>query len=237
MPFLEDTGVRTEEHRGPLVSAFSVLLEQIERMVLLNLVWAVQFVPVLCAYILSLPLAIRLILLACNGLMYFPLTGMLYIAIGKACDGELLRVDTVMDALRGTSRRSALVLAPLLVVFPALVLVTIWASSANFLLLDVLARLAILVLGVCSLYWGPLFAASSDSSAVFILRRSAALTFKYPLLTILTGCAVLLTMIIGTFSVGGLFLIVPVLIALIETQLSRHLTPYKRKEVVRNERA
>jgi hypothetical protein len=231
MPFLEDTGVRTEEHRGPLISAFSVLLDQIERMVVLNLVWAVQFVPVLLAYILSLPLTIRLALLACNGLMFFPLTGMLYTVIAKACDGELLRVDTVLDALRETSRRSALVLAPLLVVFPGLVLVTIWASSANFLLLDVLARLAILFLGVCSLYWGPLFAASSVSSAVFILRRSAALTFKYPILTILTGCAVLLTMIIGTFSVGGLFLIVPVLIALLETQLLRHLSLSNEKRL------
>jgi hypothetical protein len=223
MPFLEDTGVRTEEHRGPLLSAFSVLLDQIERMVVLNLIWAAQFVPVLIAYVLSLPLAIRLALLACNGFMYFPLTGMLYTTIGRACAGELLRTDTVLDALRESARRSAFVLAPLLVIFPGLVLVAIWAAAVKFVFLDVLVRLAILLLGVCSLFWGPLFAASPEMTAVSIFRRSAALFLHYPLLTFLTGCAVLLTMILGTLSVGGLFLIAPVLVALLETQLYRHL--------------
>jgi hypothetical protein len=229
MPFFEDTGVRTEEQRGPLLSAFSVLLDQIERMIVLNLVWAAQFVPVLLAYILSLPWAVRLILLACNGFLYFPLTGMLYTAIGRACDGELLRVDTVIEALRESTRRSALVLAPLLVIFPGLVLVAIWAASVKILLLDVLVRLAILLLGVCSLYWGPLFAALTGASAVVILRRSVVLVWKFPLLTFLTGCAVVLSMIIGTFSVGGLFLIVPVLIALLETQLYRYLIQNEKR--------
>jgi len=223
MPFFEDTGVRTEEHRGPLLSAFSVLLDQIERMVVLNLVWTAQFVPVLIAYIFSLPLAIRLSLLACNGFLYFPLTGLLYTAIGRACDGELLRVDTVIDAWRESVRRSAFVLAPLLVIFPGLVLAAIWAASMNFFLLDVLVRLAILLLGVCSLYWGPLFAAFPGASAVAVFRHSVILMWKYPLLTLLTGCAVVFSLIIGTFSVGGLFLIVPVLIALLETQLYRYL--------------
>jgi len=228
MPFLEDTGVRTEEHRGPLLSAFSVLLDQIERMVVLNLIWTAQYVPVLIAYIFSLPLAIRLSLLACNGFLYFPLTGMLYTAIGKACDGELLRVDTVIDALRESARRSAFVLAPLMVIFPGLVLAAIWAASMKFFLLDVLVRLAILLLGACSLYWGPLFAAFPKSSAVAVFRHSVDLMWKYPLLTLLTGCAVVLSLIIGTFSVGGLFLIVPALIALLETQLYRYLTQEKR---------
>ena len=228
MPFLEDTGVRSEEYRGPLLSAFSVLLDQIERMVVLNLIWTAQFVPVLIAYIFSLPLAFRLSLLACNGFLYFPLTGMLYTAIGKACDGELLRVDTVIDALRESARRSAFVLTPLMVIFPGLVLAAIWAASMKLFLLDVLVRLAILLLGASSLYWGPLFAAFPKASAVSILRHSVVLMWKYPLLTLLTGCAVVLSLIIGTFSVGGLFLIVPVLIALFETQLYRYLTQEKR---------
>ena len=231
MPFLEDTGVRTEEHRGPLLSAFAILLDQIERMVVLNLVWAAQFVPVLLAYVLSLPLAIRLMLLACNGFLYFPLTGMLYTAINRACDGELLRVDMVLDALRESARRSPLVLAPLVVTFPILVLIAVWAASANLFILDVLIRLAILLLGVCSIYWGPLFAVNTQGSAIFMLSRSADLFFHYPALTFLTGCAVLLTMIIGTFSVGGLFLIVPVLVALLETQLYRHLVHLKEKRM------
>jgi len=229
MPFFEDTGVRTEEHRGPLLSAFSVLLDQIERMVVLNLVWAAQFVPLLIAYLISLPLGVRLALLACNGFMYFPLTGMLYTVIGRACDGELIRVDTVIDALRESIRRSALVLAPLLITFPALVLAAIWAASAKILILDVLIRLAILLLGVCSLYWGPLFAASTGKSAAGIFRHSVILLWKYPLLTLLTGCAVVLTMIVGTFSVGGLFLIVPVLISLLETQLYRYLNQNEKR--------
>jgi len=231
MPFLDDTGVRTEEHRGPLLSAFAVLLDQIERMVILNLIWAAQFVPVLLAYLISLPVAVRLILLACNGFLYFPLTGMLYIVINKACDGELLRVDMVLDSLRESARRSALVLAPLIVVFPALVLIAIWAASVNLLILDVGVRLAILLLGVCSIYWGPLFAANTQGSAFFILRRSAALVIRYPALTFLTGCAALLTLIIGTFSVVALFLNEPVLVGLLETQLYRHLIHPKEKRM------
>ena len=229
MPFFEDTGVRTEEHRGPLLSAFSVLLDQIERMVVLNLIWSAQFVPVLIAYLLSLPWPVRLGLLACNGFLYFPLTGMLYTAIGKACEGELLRVDTVIDAWRESARRSAFVLAPLLVIFPGLVLVAVWAASAKLLLLDVLVRLAILLLGVCSLFWGPLFAALPEVSAAAVFRNSVILMWKYPLITLLTGCAVLLSIIIGTFSVGGLFLIVPVLIALLETQLYRYLNQNEKR--------
>jgi hypothetical protein len=229
MPFLEDTGVRTEEHRGPLLSAFSVLLDQIERMVVLNLIWAAQFVPVLVAYILSLPLAIRLSLLACNGFLYFPLTGMLYTAISRACDGELLRVDTVTDAWRESARRSAFVLAPLMIIFPGLVMVAIWAASMKLFLLDVLVRLLILLLGVCSLYWGPLFAAFPGAPAVVVFRHSVALLWKYPLLTLFTGCAVVFSLIIGTFSVGGLFLIAPVLIALLETQLYRHLVQNEKR--------
>jgi hypothetical protein len=135
----------------------------------------------------------------------------------------------VIDALRESARRSAFVLAPLLVIFPGLVLAAIWAASVKFLLLDVLARLAILLLGVCSLYWGPLFAALPGASAMVVFHHSVILVWKYPLLTLLTGCAVVLSMIIGTFSVGGLFLIVPVLIALLETQLNRYLIQYEKR--------
>jgi hypothetical protein len=231
MPFFDDTGVRTEEHRGPLLSAFALLLDQIERMVVLNLLWAAQFVPLLLAYLISLPTVVRLALLACNGFMVFPLTGMLYTAIRRASEGELLRVELVLESLRASARRSAFVLAPLWVIFLGLVLAAIGAASVGWLFLDVLVRLAILLLGVCSLYWGPLFAANVQDSAWVVLCRSAALCFKYPALTVLTGCAVLLVVIVGTFSVGGLFLVVPVLVALLETQLYRQLTRRKEERI------
>jgi uncharacterized membrane protein len=75
----------------------------------------------------------------------------------------------------------------------------------------------------CAIYWGPLFAADPTLPAWALVRRSIMLVWRAPLRTLLTASAVLLTLIIGVISVGGLFLIVPITVALLQAHLFRHL--------------
>jgi hypothetical protein len=98
-----------------------------------------------------------------------------------------------------------------------------WAASRQLLVLDVLARLLILLLGVCAVYWGPLFAARPAQSALAVLRESVRLAWRFPLLTVLAGMASLLAAALGLISVGGMVLVVPVLVVLLQTQQYRHV--------------
>ena len=224
MPFFDDSGVRTEEHRGPLLSAFAVLFDQIERMVVLNVAWAVQLVPLLAALAFpELPLGVRVPLVAYSVLALAPATGALFGLVARACDGELLRLETVREVLREVARPSLVTLMPLYSLFVWLALLAGWAASRQLLVLDVLARLLILLLGVCAVYWGPLFAARPAQSALAVLRESVRLAWRFPLLTVLAGMASLLAAALGLISVGGMVLVVPVLVVLLQTQQYRHV--------------
>lgn len=65
MPFLEDISPQHETQRGPLWEAFAVLHDQIERMVALNIVWALQTLPSMVGLAFpTLPLGLRVALVA-----------------------------------------------------------------------------------------------------------------------------------------------------------------------------
>ena len=97
------------------------------------------------------------------------------------------------------------------------------AQGAHLLILDVLARLAFLCAAVFALYWGPLFAASPERPPWAILGESIRLVWRGPLSSLLGFLAVLLAWLLGFVSVGGVVLIVPALVALLQTEHYNHL--------------
>jgi len=219
MPFPDDTGVRLEDHRGPLLSAFATLWDQVERMVMLNVAWAIHLLPLLGAVgFPELPRWLRIGMIAYSALAIAPATGVLFGALWQACDQELLSVELVRETLRRVGVASYTRLAPLYSLFVWLSLLALWAARRDLFVLDTVARLLFLLLGVCAMYWGPIFAEDPDRSLPAIVRRSVAVVLRYPLPSLLLSIGVVLALTLGLISVGGIFLVVPVLVALLQIQ-------------------
>lgn len=224
MPFFDDSGVRPEEARGPIWGAFATLADQIERMIALNIGWALQQAPGAAALMLTdWPIWARLPLAGYSALALAPATGVLYALIARACDGEMLRWESVGETLRVVAKPSLFSLMPLFASAGALLFVAAWAASAQQVLLDALAQLGIFLLAATSLYWGPLFAERPERSAFALLRRSLSLIGQYPLPTLLLAGVCAFALLLGIISIGGLVLIVPVVLALLQTHMLRHL--------------
>lgn len=225
MSFFDDSGVRPEEHRGPVWSALAIVADQIERLIALNLAWSLQIVPLLLALgFPQWPLWLRIALLAYTGLALGPATGAVYALASRVGEGELLRVELAVEVLRGVLRPSLERLIPLYSGLAWLAAGAWLAAAVRLPLLDVLAQAAALLLAVCAIYWGPLFALRPELPALGILRASAHLVWRHPARTLLSGGAMLLALALGVVSVGGTFLIVPVVVALLQVQLYRHVT-------------
>jgi hypothetical protein len=231
MPFFEDTGIRTENQRGPFLGAFAVFLDQIERMALINVGWAANQLPMIAAFAFpELPIGLRVIFWAYSGAVIFPATGVLFHLMRRACEGELLRLDLVWEALRELAWPSWRTLLPLYSAFIWLVILAWWAASLPALLIvDVLARLAILLLAAFAIYWGPIFAADPRLSALAVLQRSVRLAWQRPWPTLWMGLVVLIFWGLGILSIGGIFLAVPVLTACLQTQLFRSFSQTSNK--------
>lgn len=232
MPFLDDSGIRAEEHQGPVLGAFAVGLDQLERMVALNIAWAALLLPALAGLgFQALPLWLRTGLVACSLLALAPATGVLHFLLARACEGELLCLEMTREAIRQAARPALTRLAPLYTGLAGLALLAWWRP---LLLVDVLARLGILLLLVTAIYWGPLFALRPELGAVRTLRESARLVGRYPWSTLRTSLAILAVSVLGVASVGGLFLAAPVLVGLMQMQLYRHLMRTKEWKVSRS---
>jgi uncharacterized membrane protein len=54
-------------------------------------------------------------------------------------------------------------------------------------------------------------------SAIHLARRSIGLVWRYPLETLATALVVAAALVIGMISIGGLVLIVPVAVAMLQT--------------------
>ncbi len=96
-------------------------------------------------------------------------------------------------------------------------------SARGWLIPDTLSRLLILLFAVVSLYWGPLLIYRPEFSAWRIFRKSVQLVLQTPSKTLLTGFVCLVAILLGAISIAGLFLIVPVLVALFQVQLFRSI--------------
>src|SRR6266851_4940069 len=109
MPFFHDTGADDEALERPIWGVFALVKDNLERVMLANIGWALQLLPALAALAFpQLPLALRLVLL------------------------------------------------------------------------DTLARFLFIILLVCALHWGPLFAEYPGHSVFFLLRKSLLLVWRYP---------------------------------------------------------
>lgn len=218
MPFLDDTGISTEVDRGPLWSAFATFASQLERMVLLNLAWALQLMPLIIAMAFyRLPEALRIALVIYTLAALPPATAALYGVVALVRDDEHLNPDMVRDQLRRLWLAGYKNLAPLY----GLLGFVIWgAYQAQTTLISALFQLILLLLLVCANYWGPLTAAHPQRQPLAVLAESVSLVWRYPLQALLVSGSVALTLALGLISVGGLFLAVPVIMALLQSYMS-----------------
>ncbi len=219
MPFLDDTGVDTSE-RSPLWSPFTVIADQLERLVVLNIAWALQWLPALAAFAWpELPDVLRVILVGYTLIAYAPATVVLYGMARLAAQGEPLTLYLATDLLKTRGLDGAKALMPLVGLLGVLLL----GSSVPVTLISAACQLALLFTLVFSNYWGVLIAARNLPNPVTLLTESARLVWRYPAPTLLLTGAVLIAVVLGTISVGGWVLIVPVVIALLQTQMFRSL--------------
>ncbi len=223
MPFFDDSGPRPEEERGPIGRSFALVKDQLERLVVLNLLWAAQCVPLMVGWAFEMPLALRLGLTLYTAFALVPATGTLFAVVAEVSESIPLDKDVILASLKEQFKPSLLKLLPLLSLFGFLVLADTYISGQGWLIPDTLARLLILLLVVVSLYWGPLLIYKPELSALGILRKSAQLVLKVPSRTIIIGFVCLLVIVLGVISIIGFFVIVPVVVALLQVQLYRFL--------------
>jgi hypothetical protein len=229
MPFFDDTGLDPNVERGPLWGAFAALFDQLERYVLLNLAWAVQLVPgMLALFLPELPPMLRVVLLIYSVIALGVATGIVFRLVYLTSDGEMLRPSLIREEFSHWVLPSLMTLAPLYGIFGALILVITWVGGAGLFIIDVIARLGLLLAFVCSTYWGPLFASDPSQSALVIARQSLVLFWRSPGLTLLVAGAVVITIGIGVVSVGGIFLVMGVLVALLQIQMYLKIMTKKR---------
>ncbi|MCC7206063.1 MAG: hypothetical protein IT323_02080 [Anaerolineae bacterium] len=224
MPFFDDSGVCVEEERTALERTFALAREQLERLITLNLLWALQGVPLLIAWAFPTPDAVRVILTFYSVLAIPPATATMYAMLARVCAGEPIDRHQLTDCAKGHALNGLLKLMPLYSLFFWLALLMNAATTGGWLALDVLARLLFLLLATLSLYWGPALAAHPEWSLVELVTRAARLFWRSPGQTLLLGGACLIATLLGVISIAGLVLIVPVLIILLQTEFYRSVT-------------
>lgn len=222
MPFLDDTGVQTELDRGPLWSAFTTFASQLERMILLNLAWSAQLLPlIIAAAFYRLPDALRAGLVLYTLAALPPATATLYGVVAQVIDDEPVSPRVVRQQLRRLWLAGYKNIGPLwgLIGFVA------WMASqpGHSMLVSALLQLGLLLLLVCANYWGPLLTGGAHRWPGNILAEAAWLVWRYPVQALLLSGVVALALTLGLISVGGLFLAVPVIIALLQTYMWRYI--------------
>jgi hypothetical protein len=228
MPFFDDTGVDQETRRGPFWGAFATLRDQPERLVAVNIAWSIHLLPGIISFgFPEIPLVLRILLFVYSGVAMTPATALLYTLVSRAVQTEPLTLDMVRDMLRGLIVPSFRALGPLLggisvlfwlaVFFETLPIDPAWRPI--MLVASTIAQFMLLVGFTCAAYWGILFVEQPNQSALALLRRSLRVTLAYPGRTVMVTLASGLALVVGAFSVGGLFLIVPVVMALLQVHM------------------
>lgn len=220
MPFFDDSGPRPEEERSPLWRSFALVKDQLERLILLNLLWSAQSLPLLLAFsVEQMALPLRFALVLYTALALAPTTATLFAALvdlsaGLPIDGQML-----WRHFKAQFRPAFLKFLPLLSLFYWLAVLAGLAAVRGWFLVDLLARLAFLLLLVLAMTWGPLLVTRPELSAWGIFWQSLRHFWRFPAQTLGMGLASLLALLLGLISVAGWLLIVPVLIALFQVQL------------------
>ncbi|MBE2272083.1 MAG: hypothetical protein IAE80_27860 [Anaerolinea sp.] len=225
MPFYDDTGVEISgKGKNPLWSAFSIVADQLERLVVLNVAWAIQLIPGLVAFgWTDIPAPLRAILIGYTLIAFAPATVILYGMTRAAAHGEPLYPHTALDLLKAQGVKGLTAFMPLIGGIGALIL----GSSVANTLISALCQLGLLLAFVCGNYWGTLVADRQLHNPLHLLTESVRLVWRFPAQALVLAGAVIIALVIGTISIGGLFLIVPVVIALLQTQMYRSITEKK----------
>lgn len=225
MPFQDDTGINIDEHRGPLWSSFAIFGSQLERMILLNLGWAVQLAPAMAALVLTgLPTPVRVLMVVYTVVAIPPATAILYAMCARAAVEDMLHMDLLAEVFKDLAWPGLRTLAPLLGSLGLVAWLAQQANAAGLVLVSVLLQIALLTMLVTANYWGPLLVAHPHRPAHDLFQRALRLVWRYPAPSLLLSLVVVTAGAIGAISIGGLFLAVPVIIALLQTQMFRHLT-------------
>jgi hypothetical protein len=220
MPFFDDSGPRPEEEHNPLWRSFALLKDQLERFLLVNVLWACQTIPLLVALTFDqMPLWLRITLSLYSALILPAATVALFAVVSDLSDGLPLEAEMLWSHFKSQIKAGFLKWLPLISLFYWLALLAGYAAAQGWLIVDTLARLTFLLLLVFSLYWGPLLVYEPQAQAWTILCRSVQLFWKNPAQTLLVALGSLLALTLGVLSIGGFLLIVPALIALFQIQL------------------
>jgi|YNPNPStandDraft_1061719.scaffolds.fasta_scaffold18122_1 hypothetical protein len=228
MPFFDDSGPRPEEEKNPLWRSFALVADQLERLILLNLLWAAQIIPLLVALVFEqIPPWLRLLLSLYTAFALAPATATLFAATAEVSEGVPLDGAMLWHHFKAQVSPAFLKLLPLLSLFYWTGWLASYAAREGWLLLDTAARLLFLFLLVFSLYWGPLLVYEPDLQAWGIFYQSVRRFWQRPGPTLLMGLACLLALALGIVSIAGFMLIVPALIAVFQIQLYHWRTSSK----------
>jgi hypothetical protein len=217
MPFDIDTNAR-DERRGPIWAPFAVIRDNLERLVIVNLAWSIQLLPgVLALAFPELPGWTRMLMILYSATVLVPGTGVLYAMSMAATNGDHLSFELAKSFLRELTLPSFRCLGPLYGVFGVLIWLGIF-SNAAVPSLTTLATLIALLWTLCAIYWGPMLVHRPHQSAVTLAGQSIAIVWRHPDESLATGFVSAVAFVIGLISIGGFFLIVPVVITLLHSE-------------------
>ncbi|GCE29689.1 hypothetical protein KDA_51730 [Dictyobacter alpinus] len=233
MAFYDDIDGEEEVLRNPIWSSFTLAKNNIEVLIAINLVWAITLLPVLVALGFGTwPLWLRLPLLGIGVVALAASSGVVFGLVAKICGGEPLTMGLLQETIRGCALDSIRRLAPLYGIFGAGFLVIGLTALTHISIVEILVQFVLLWLLFCSLYWGPLFADLPAATSWTLLSTSLRLILRSPAQSLRTAFIVLALVILGVVSLAGILLIVPVLVALIQTYQYRQLVAHHRNHFV-----
>lgn len=222
MPFFDDSGPRPEEEYSPIWRSFALVKDQLERLILVNLLWSCQTVPLLVALALDqIPLWVRIVLGLYTIVILAPATATLFSVIAELSDGVPLDGELLWNHFKVQLKPGFVKLLPLMSLFYWVGSLANYAATQGWLIVDTLAQLVLLFLLVFSLYWGPLLVYEPELSAWSLFYKSIRRFWNNPAQTLLVGLACFLALVLGVISIAGFLLIIPALIALFQINLYR----------------
>ncbi|MGH2614175.1 MAG: hypothetical protein ACRDJC_02960 [Thermomicrobiales bacterium] len=233
MPFIADIETR-DEPRGPIWGPFAVIRNNVERLVALNLGWSAQLVPGVVALVFpGLPLWPRIVLMLTSATLVIATAGPFYALVLAATRGEHLSLELATQLTREFALSGLRALTPLCGVFGLLIWLAILVGPVVPAVMT-LVTLTSLLWFLCATYWGPLLLFHPTASAMFLAERSIRLVWRYPAETLATALVTALALLVGMISIGGLVLIVPVVVALLQSE--RYLDLTGREDAARRGR-
>jgi hypothetical protein len=223
MPFVADLEAR-DEPRGAIWRPFAVIRDCVEQLVALNLAWSAQLLPAIVALVLpQLPLWLRITFGLVSATAVIATAGPLYAMALAALRGDHLSVELAIAQLRLFTLPSLRTLTPLYGLFGVLIWLAILVGPSLPVILTLVTLIGLLWF-LCANYWGPLLVVDSSASALTLAGRCVKLVWRYPAQTMATSLVVVVALLIGMISIGGLVLIVPVTVVLLQAQRTLDLT-------------